>query len=301
MLIIGTFIYGSYTIFVHLMEVDGKIPFSSASMVLLIEISKLLISIAMFYPEAREKGFSRPTLRQALPFSVPAVLYCFNNNIAVHMQLQMDPATYQVLGNMKILSTAFLYRIIIKRPITGVQWLSLTLLAIAGASNSYGGLQAKGANLSAGVIHITVQGLFMICTYCTVSGLAGVYTEYILKKQYQTSIHLQNILLYIFGIILNGGVWLLQAAQAEDPGKALNLFTGYTFYTWVLIATQAVSGLIMSAIMKHSSNIARLFLISCAMLVTTGLSMIIFKLTLNLYFSISFVLVFIALILYHRT
>ena len=36
-------IYGSYTILIHLCEVDGKLPFSSASTVLVTEISKVII------------------------------------------------------------------------------------------------------------------------------------------------------------------------------------------------------------------------------------------------------------------
>lgn len=31
-----------------------------------------------------------------LPFSVPAILYCINNNLGMAIQLEMDPATYQV-------------------------------------------------------------------------------------------------------------------------------------------------------------------------------------------------------------
>ena len=57
---------------------------------------QLVLCIVMFLPEAKEKGFHLPPLSFILPFSVPAILYCLNNNIAVHMQLQMDPATYQV-------------------------------------------------------------------------------------------------------------------------------------------------------------------------------------------------------------
>ena len=60
-------------------------------------------------------------------------MYALNNNLAMYIQLgtfnsfyydlmmfdilviEMDPASYQVLGNMKILTTAFLYRIIMQR------------------------------------------------------------------------------------------------------------------------------------------------------------------------------------------
>ena len=44
---------------------------------------------------------------------------------------------------------------------------------------------ADPSERSAGRIHITVKGLFMISCYCFISGSAGVYTEYILKKKYE--------------------------------------------------------------------------------------------------------------------
>ena len=52
-------------------------------------------------------------------------------------------------------------------------------------SFSYGGLKAGPEAVSAGEIHLTVKGLTMISLYCFISGLSGVYTEYILKKKYQ--------------------------------------------------------------------------------------------------------------------
>ncbi|XP_074651884.1 putative UDP-sugar transporter protein SLC35A4 [Tubulanus polymorphus] len=299
LLLVGVILYGSYTILVHLCEVDGKIPFSSASQVLLTEFSKLMLSICMFIPEAKAHGFTMPTLRYALPFSVPAVLYLINNNLGIHMQTQMDPATYQVLGNFKILSTAFLYRLIIKRPISPIQWVSLGILAVAGICNSYGGLQAKPLTSSAGVVHITLQGLIMISGYCFISGMSGVYCEYVLKRHYQMSIHIQNALLYSFGILLNGSSWFIGVVSSEDG--SFNLIKGFSIYTWAIVISQTFAGLIMSAIMKHASNITRLFLISTAMVVTTILSMIIFNLQLNTYFCISFVLVIGALAMYHKT
>ncbi len=65
------------------------------------------------------------------------------------------------------------------------------------------------------------------------------------------------------------------------------------------IQLQAMNGLILSAVMKHSSNLIRLLIIACAMIVNTALSMAIFSLQLNLYFNIAFILVIVALKLYH--
>lgn len=44
---------------------------------------------------------------------------------------------------------------------------------------------AKPGTTSAGQIHLTVTGLAIICMYCTLSGLGGVYSEFVLKKKYE--------------------------------------------------------------------------------------------------------------------
>jgi len=46
---------------------------------------------------------------------------------------------------------------------------------------------SKAGAMSASVIHVTVLGLCMILLYSTLSGLAGVYNEYILKDKYDVS------------------------------------------------------------------------------------------------------------------
>ncbi len=71
------------------------------------------------------------------------------------------------------------------------------------------------------------------------------------------------------------------------------LFDRFVFF-------QAVIGLIMSIIMKHGSNILRLFVISCAMVVNTILSKLVFSLQPGVDFWLAFVLVLLALYLYYN-
>ena len=54
------------------------------------------MSAIMFIPEFRKNGLKLPPLILIIPFAVPGLLYCLNNNLAVYIQLEMDPATYQV-------------------------------------------------------------------------------------------------------------------------------------------------------------------------------------------------------------
>ncbi|GAA48460.1 probable UDP-sugar transporter protein SLC35A4 [Clonorchis sinensis] len=351
LLLIGAvFLYSSFTIFVHLCEVDGRLPFLSASVIFLVELLKLVLSLVMFGmhhgsfaftsssgthtsfidairlelrqnlmsssdasrppPSLRLPPLTYPQLfRIVLPFMIPAVLYAVNNNLGIFIQLEMDPATYQVLGNFKILSTAILFRLIIRRPISPIQWFALFLLLSAGFTHSYGSLLAKSASPLPGSpsplastshrLHITVLGIFLIALYCTISGLSGVTTEYLMKQRAQMNIHLQNALLYTFGIILNGLMFVVEVHKSGDPAY-WNPFKGYTLWTWLLILTQSVSGIFMGFVMKYSNNITRLFLISSAMLVTTFTAMLVFGLHLNFLFIVSFLLVCISLFLYHR-
>ncbi|TPP67390.1 UDP sugar transporter protein SLC35A4 [Fasciola gigantica] len=250
-----------------------------------------------------------------VPFTVPAILYAINNNLGMFMQLEMDPATYQVLGNFKILSTAILFRLIIRRPLSLIQWFSLLLLLLAGITHSYGSLMAKNAipsstNKTVGhgvaentpkatFLHISIVGIFMISIYCTISGLSGVYTEYVMKKRAQMSIHLQNAMLYVFGVLINGLAFVTDVLCSDDNSASWNVFKGFSHWTWLLIITQSVSGIFMGFVMKFSNNITRLFIISAAMLVTTFSAMLVFSLHLNAYFVASFILVFTSLYLYH--
>ncbi|CAH8602795.1 unnamed protein product [Heterobilharzia americana] len=264
-LVFGVLLCSSYTIIVHLCEKDGKLPFSSFAVILMIELTKLLLSIIMFTYEIYQSDFNNDSfkcvsLKQTIyqefypttllentssvsaippleykqiiitifPYTIPAVLYAFNNNLGLHIQLEMDPATYQILSNFKILSTAVLFRLIIKQRITPIQWFALLLLLTAGIVHSLGNFDTQKAfipsslsttskNNVSSVIHqvsssirITTKGVIMVSIYCTISGLSGVYTEHVMKKHATMNIHLQNFLLYTFGSILNGIVFILK-------------------------------------------------------------------------------------------
>jgi hypothetical protein len=122
---------GSYSVLVHLCEKDGVITFSSTTMNLILEIVKLIFSFfALTYSTSRNTNIypNISWFRQSLPYSIPGILYFITNNLNVHMQVYMDPASCQILLNLKIFTTAILYRLIIKQKLTRQQWFAITLL-----------------------------------------------------------------------------------------------------------------------------------------------------------------------------
>lgn len=319
--VLGTFIYGSHAIFIHLSQVEGQIPFHPTSAVFVTESLKLLVCALIFAVQLRlaRQPFVAPQVQRVWPYALPALIYAINNNLAYYIQLHMDPASFQILSQMKIGTTAILYRVIMKRKIGRLQSFALFLLILAGIFNSLGGsmnqspaedgmedLGVLDGELDAGTLHVSLMGLLLILIYSFLSGLAGVYTEYILKRSDDVPLSLQNILLYVFGVGINGGTYFVQALSFEHENagtldiNASHLLTGYTTLTWIMILSQVLNGLIMSLIFKHSNNIARLFLVSSSMVVTTLVSLALFHLTLNAYFGLAFFLVLSALFLYHQ-
>ncbi|NXE30845.1 S35A4 protein, partial [Ardeotis kori] len=278
MLLLSVAIYGSHAPLLTLCKVDGRIPFSSASVVVLVELTKLLFSLLFLLTWNREPLRVAVSWRHVAPFALSALLYAANNNLVVHMQLFMDPSTYQVLSNLKIVSTALLYSLFLRQRLSARKWLALFLLMAAGVSYSCGGLQDPGSP-SEMRLHVTLVGLLLLSVYCLISGLSAVYTEAILKSQ-ALPLSLQNLFLYFFGVLLN----LLGCFWSRAEGGFLE---GFSSWVLVIVVSQALNGLIMSVVMKHSSNITRLFVISCSILVNALLSVSLFDLQLTLLFFVA--------------
>ena len=106
-------------------------------------------------------------------------------------------------------------------------------------------------------MYIRPWGIPMIIIYCTLSGFAGVYNEWILKNNYNESIHVQNIFLYSYGTIFNLIPTICLTMSRSQSINRLSFFDGFSFYTWLIVLTQVLNGLSMSIVIKYSSNIIR--------------------------------------------
>ncbi|XP_017279591.1 probable UDP-sugar transporter protein SLC35A4 [Kryptolebias marmoratus] len=292
-------IYGSHAPLIALTKVDGRVPFSASSSVLMIELAKLLVSLLSLVLAGGTASLSAPPNPLLVaPYAVPAVLYTLNNNLVVLMQAYMDPSSYQMLSNLKIASTALLYSVCLGKRLQAAQWLALGLLTAAGLCHSYSSLDLEdpvGAEADkAPRLHVTAWGLFLVLVYCFVSGLAAVYTERVLKSQ-KLPLSLQNLYLYMFGVAING----LSSFSSSSAGDA-SLLEGYSGVVWVIIAGQATNGLLMSVVLKHGSGITRLFVISASMLVNALLSWVVLGLQLTPFFPVPCAMIALAAYLYYR-
>ena len=148
-----------------------------------------------------------------------------------------------------------------KRRLTDLQMLAIVLLTCGTATSQIGTSACDKDGASSSSVGVAAAVLT-----CLLSALGGVYSERLMKHDAKAhSIHLQNVLLYAWGVIFN-----FLAMLGGDGTRVLRggLLQGYTNLVWLLVLNNAFNGLAISAILKYTDNIVRVFAHAAAMMCT---------------------------------
>jgi len=141
-------------------------------------------------------------------------------------------------------------------------------------------------------------GVLVELLACFNSAFAGVYSELLLKKDGNLhSIHLQNMLLYSWGVLFNG---IALVAKDHEQLKAQGLFGGYSLAVWLLVSNNALNGLAISAILKFANNIVRVFAHTMAMMLTMVLEVVFVNAPLSPQLCVSITVVSCSTFLYNN-
>ena len=155
-------------------KTNGSYAYNFATVPLLAELLKLLISSALLQRQRKhspEAARVTRNWRTSALFLVPSLIYWLHNNVQfvtlrcassscqhsstpsdpvvdcsqssscmhcqsmVQLRRYVDPATYQIMGNLKIVTTGLLLWACLRRQLSLLQWLALALLMI-GATTS---------------------------------------------------------------------------------------------------------------------------------------------------------------------
>ncbi|XP_021604833.1 CMP-sialic acid transporter 1 isoform X3 [Manihot esculenta] len=165
-------------------------------------------------------------------------------------------------------------------------WMAIVLLAV-GTTTS----QVKGCGEAScdSLFSAPIQGYLLGILSACLSALAGVYTEFLMKKN-NDSFYWQNVQLYTFGVIFNMAWLLLDDFRSgfENGAWWQHLLNGYGITTWMVVLNLGSTGLLVSWLMKYADNIVKVYSTSMAMLLTMVLSIYLFsfKPTLQLFLGI---------------
>ena len=217
-------------------------------MTLLAEVSKLAISLILYVRLPKSAHTHRLLApRHLLPFAAPAAIYFVNNNLLFVILAYVNSTTYQILSSLKTVFTGLLFRLLLHRRLSDLQSVAIVLLACGTATSQLGASASCPASAER---ESSVVGVGAAVLTCMLSALGGVYSEHLVKHEAKAhSIHLQNALLYIWGLAFNS------LALIGRDGVAIwthGLLRGYTPVVWALVANNALNGLAISAILKHA-------------------------------------------------
>ncbi|KAI9890350.1 MAG: hypothetical protein M1814_004260 [Vezdaea aestivalis] len=234
--------------------------------------------------------------------AIPALLYTLQNSLQYVAVSNLDAATFQVTYQLKILTTALFTVIILGRPLNSKKWLALVLLTCgvaivqlptansskfpplkdpnsrlyfprsfrwgAGSHLNKRSATYEGIDEDLGLAHPVMNssvGLAAVIGSCTISGLAGVYFEKVLKDS-STSLWVRNVQLSFYSLFpaLFFGVILKDGNKIAKNG----FFDGYNWVVWTSIGLQAVGGVIVALCVNYADNIAKNFATSISIVIS---------------------------------
>lgn len=229
----------------------------------------------------------------------------------------MDPSTFRVLQNFKIVTTALLWRTVMGQTLRSNQWIAMCFLTVGSLSLSAPSSPSNGAANGAGGVGsgTTIVGLLLMVVQCSLSALGSISTEYAFKRKGRNILPVQNIIMYSQGIALNLLMALLSqglsaAPDAEEdvsgvdtdtaPHNPLaNLFAGFTMVVWLLVITRSIVGVLISMIFKHASAVLYTLVSSSAAPVAALMSYFLIGSVLTLQHAASSTVVLLAVYLYN--
>ncbi|KAM1636970.1 hypothetical protein ACFX1X_015081 [Malus domestica] len=283
-----TVLTSSQGILTTLSQSNGKYEYDYATVPFLAEVFKLIVSSFLLWRECRISPSIRMTTdwRSVRLYPIPSVIYLIHNNVQFATLVYVDTSTYQILGNLKIVTTGILFRLFLRKKLSNLQWIAIVLLAVGTTTSQVKGCGEVSCD---SLFSAPIQGYMLGILSACMSALAGVYTEFLMKKN-NDSLYWQNVQLYTFGVIFNVARLGLDDFRGEFENGPWwqRLFNGYSLTTCLVVLNLGSTGLLVSWLMKYADNIVKVYSTSMAMLLTMVLSVYLFtfKPTLQLFLGI---------------
>ena len=305
-LLLLTFNAGSTIINQATLQSDHTMNYSPFVTAATTEFIKLVVASILLLRDlcnASKKKVIMPTNPLfILKYAIPGFLYAVCNVLNYVVVALVGSTNYQLLNNMKIITTAVIYRLTLGREIKLIQWMSILLLTLAmcvaslqsceGISNDgsisgsesrsrsriLGMVNASTSNISSDTTNdkkftsMTAGVLSMIFVSC-LSSIAGVYNEKIIKNT-PANLWYQNVLLYIwtFSFCIAKNIFSSSKSGSSSSNGLIDteqgMFHGFTTLLWIVILMKAFYGQVVGLVFKYADNILKVYASSMSVIVS---------------------------------
>lgn len=275
-----------------------------SSVVLLVEMLKFLLCTLVLL-KAKRGGLkaSVRTLQNEvfadskglMKMTVLAFLYAMQNMFALIAYDYVDVATYQIVYQLKIITTAMFMIVLLQRRFSIVQWCAMVALMSGVAICSYSRLPSGSHPSDEITSSKRFIGVCIMLGLSVNSGFAAAYFERVMKAH--KSIQLQQTIdpLWTRNLQLSAisvGVACLDLMRNFSQVRTNGIFYGFHPAVFVVIFLQAVGGLTIAAVVRYSDNIVKNFGTSFSLILSCIISNIIFEETAPFSFYCGVFLVF---------
>ena len=192
---------------------------------------------------------------------IPAALYVIQNYCALMAYQNLPPVTFNVLNQTKTLSAALCCYLVMSRPQSKLQIVSLMLLLLSAlviekvvplgkvAQDTTTTQEDRRTHIVTGVVPILVASFL--------SGLAGALSQKSLQTMGRNS--------YLFTMELSAAssLFLLSSLALQSPDgvkiREQGFFHGWTIKTWIPVITNALGGIVVGLVTKHAGSVKKGF------------------------------------------
>tara|TARA_Y100001954_G_C15808413_1_gene603899 strand:- start:1882 stop:2904 length:1023 start_codon:yes stop_codon:yes gene_type:complete len=240
-------------------------PYVVSTAIASAELVKLVLSYILLVT-SDGRSAAREALREvpsnATRLAGPSVLYVIQNNLLFEGVRLLSPTAYMVCSQSKILTSAICSVLLLGTRITRKQYVALVVLVCGMIMVQ--GEEGRGRDLPSNRARKDeiLRGMVAVLTAAFTSGFAGAYLEKMYKEvgAQKRSVWFRNAQLACFSLpmAMIGSAWRDGERLRANEG----VFQGYDGVVLLVIALQAVGGLVVAAVLRYAGNVLKCFAVS---------------------------------------
>lgn len=287
------------------------LQFSKNAVLMMNEVLKLGFSLVFVLAQppntrggGRDHGGRRKHLRRVLassrPMAVPAVVYLIVNLVSYPALERINASVFTAISQLKVLATAFFAVLMLRTPISGRKWRTLTMMVLgvtlvswesAPDAHHHSHSDARAWDVWEMVSFDYLVGIACAMAQTLLSGFASIYFEMVLKRkgagnggaggsgdgtnvgEFVFSVWDRNIQLSVYSIAI-----YLPIAWFETNGAVLQ---GWTPLVWGIACLHASGGILVALAVLYTSSITKTVAVCASLVLTTVMGYVFFEAPLN--------------------